>query len=64
VDAVLGMTEWVADDDLQGEEGDNYYQEEVVGIDEMEVVGDMLVEEVGDCRCYSMVDELVEAVLE
>ena len=30
----------------------------------MEVVGDMLVEEVGDCRCYSSLDGLVEAVRE
>jgi hypothetical protein len=36
----------------------------VVGIDSQEGVGDMLVEEVGDCRCYSMVDELVEVVLD
>jgi hypothetical protein len=36
----------------------------VVGIDEMEGMGDMLVEEVGDCKCHSRVNELVEVVLE
>lgn len=34
------------------------------GTDGMEVEGDMLVEEVGGCRCYLLVDELVGVVLE
>jgi hypothetical protein len=36
----------------------------VDGIDVMEVEDGMLVEQVGDCRCYSLVDELVEVVRE
>ena len=54
----------MVDIDSQGEVGDTDSQEAEGGIDAMEVMGDVLVEEVDDCRCYSSVDGLVEVVLE